>query len=440
MGVSLPRAPSPLKGTTTIRAADHTRLERNARVELETLKRDGPSSEVPLPSEAAKLPLREAAGYCLGVFLSVRIGLAVLAVVGVALIPANQPADVPGWPAPEAERGWSVVGSAWERWDGLWFLRIAEDGYRANDGSAAFFPLYPLATKVVSAAIGGHPLPASLLVSNAAFFLALMVFYLLSRFEYGKERAERAVLYMAIFPTAFFFFAPYSESVFLLCAASCILFARLGRWPPAALLGALACATRSIGLVLIPVLIVEAMLQIRSRPREERIRAAVVPVICSLSVGLGTAAYLFFWRLYDGDWLAPVGEQGNWLREFSWLPVTLRDGTHNAFDFIGVPNAGYYQLDAILVAIVVAAAVWVVMRARSTYAVYAVLSLLLPLSFVFVNRPFMSVPRFALVIWPLFWALAEFGRTPGRHSLVVGTSAAGLGVMTVLFVNWYFIF
>jgi hypothetical protein len=262
----------------------------------------------------------------------------------------------------------------------------------------------------------------------------------LSRREYGKERAERAVLYMAIFPTAFFFFAPYSESLFLLCAVSCVLFARLGRWPAAALLGALACATRSIGLVLVPVLIVEAVFQVRSRPREERARAALVPMICSLSVGLGTAAYLFFWELYDGDWLAPIGEQGNWQRDFSLLPVTLRNGTRNAIDFIGVSNGGYYQLDWILVAIVIAAAVWVVMRARPTYAVYTVLSLLLPLSFVFANRPFMSVPRFALVIWPLFWGLAEFARTPGRHNLVVATSAVGLGVMTVLFVNWYFVF
>jgi Mannosyltransferase (PIG-V) len=372
--------------------------------------------------------------------MAARISLALLALICVTLIPANEPADVPGWPAPEPDSRWSAVGTAWERWDGLWFLRIAEDGYSENDGSAAFFPLYPMATKVVSTLIGGHPLPASLIVSNVAFFLALVVFYLLSRLEFGKDTAERSVLYMAIFPTAFFFFAPYSESLFLLCAAACILFARLGRWPQAGLVGALACATRSIGLVLIPALIVEAVLQIRSRPRPERAGAMVAPAVFSLMPALGTFAYLLYWQLFGGDWLAPVGEQGNWLREFSWLPVTLRDGTRGAVDFIGVPSGGYYQLDWILVAALIAASVWVVMRSRPTYAVYTVLSLLLPLSFVFVSRPFMSVPRFALVVWPLFWALAAFARTPGRHNLVVAASAAGLGVMTLLFVNWYFVF
>jgi hypothetical protein len=395
--------------------------------------------ETARPSGAG-LPVRDAVTYSLKVFLSVRIGLAVLALIGVALIPANEPADVPGWPAPEPEPGWSTVATGWERWDGLWFLRIADEGYRENDGSAAFFPLYPLATKTVSVAIGGHPLPAALLVSNAALFGALVVLYLLTRLEYGRERAERSVLYLAIFPTAFFFFAPYSESLFLLTAVSCVLFARLGRWPAAALLGALACATRSIGLVLIPALAVEAFLQLRARPKEERARAAIVPALCSLAPATGTAGYLFFWQQFGNDWLAPVGEQGNWQREFSWLPATLRDGTRNAIEFIGVSNGGYYQLDWILVAAVIAAAVWVIMRARATYSVYAVLSLLLPLSFVFVNRPFMSVPRFAIVIWPLFWGVAAWANSETRHNLVVVASAVGLGVMTLLFVNWYFVF
>ena len=138
----------------------------------------------------ARMPVREAIRYCLGVFLAVRVGLLVLGIVAVGVVPPNDPADVPGWPAPAPESGWSEVGAAFERWDGLWFLRISEDGYRENDGSAAFFPLYPLATKVVATAIGGHPLPASLILSNVALFFALVAFYLLSRLEFDKDTAE----------------------------------------------------------------------------------------------------------------------------------------------------------------------------------------------------------------------------------------------------------
>jgi len=102
---------------------------------------------------------REGIRYCLTVFLAVRVGLFVLGLAAVALIPPLGPVSVPGWPAqPLPDPGWHNVFTSFERMDALWFLRIASDGYRSGDGSAAFFPLYPVAIRVVSWAIGGHPL------------------------------------------------------------------------------------------------------------------------------------------------------------------------------------------------------------------------------------------------------------------------------------------
>ena len=408
-------------------------------VKTTAVTRDPVAPEAPA-RRIDRAELKNAARYCAKVFLSVRIGLAVLAMIAVALVPQNSPADVPGWPAPRPEPGWSTATTAWERWDGLWFLRIADEGYRESDGSAAFFPLYPLVTGAVSLGIGDHPLPASIIVSNLALFAALVAFYLLSRLEWDEATARRAVLYMAVFPTAFFFLAPYSESLFLLLAASSVLFARMRRWLPAALLGALAGATRSIGIVLIPTLLVEAYLQWRVNPSRKP-TDLLGPAAASLFVGAGTFAYLLFWKLFGDNWWAPVGEQGNWQREFSFLTRTIINGTRNAIDYIGLPNGGYFQIDWLLVAVVIACTVWVVRRARATYTVYTLLSVFLPMSFVFASRPFMSVPRFAIVIWPLFWALARFSLgSERRHELVLAASCLGLGVMTVLFVNWYFVF
>ena len=61
----------------------------------------------------------------------------------VTLFPPLRAVGVPGWPAPSFEQGWHNAFAAWERFDALWFLRIAEGGYRLRDGSAAFFPLVP---------------------------------------------------------------------------------------------------------------------------------------------------------------------------------------------------------------------------------------------------------------------------------------------------------
>jgi hypothetical protein len=53
----------------------------------------------------------------------------------------------------------------------------------------------------------------------------------------------------------------------------------------------------------------------------------------------------------------------------------------------------------------------------------------------------MSMPRFVLPLFPAFWGLAlglERLRIPRSAALAVG--AAGLGILSVLTVNWYYIF
>ena len=406
-------------------------------IESPTGRAEGPGTERRTPLSRADV--RRAFDYSLKIFLVMRVGLTLVALASVALVPQNNVTDVPGWPAPELEQGISNVGTSFERWDALWFLRIAEDGYAENDGSAAFFPLYPLAVKAVSTVIGGHPLPAAILVSNLAFLGALMVMYLLSLFQFDEEIARRSCLYMAVWPTAFFFIAPYSESLFLLLAAGAVLCARTKRWGRAAVLGALAGATRSIGIALVPVLAIEAFLQY-GESKEKRPSDLVRPLAWSAAAAGGTLAYLAYWKATSGNWFAPIGEQANWAREFSFPLLTLWDGTVQAFRFVGVQFGGYALLDWLIVMPATALAVWVALRLRATYGLYVWASLLVPLSLIFGGRPFMSLPRFTLVMWPLFWGLAHWARKWNAHEAIVACSAVGLGMFTVLHVNWYWIF
>lgn len=385
-------------------------------------------------------PLREAAWYCLKVFLSVRIGLALLALLSVALIEPLEATSVRGWSAPENVAGWSNLVTAWERWDALWFLSIATEGYAEGDGSAAFFPLYPLLIRGISFLLGGRPLAAALLISNVAFLGALVVVYRLTIVEFGdRSKARRTVLYLAIFPAAFFFLAPYSESLFLLLAAGSMLAARTGRWPLAGSTGALAAATRSIGIVLVVPLAIEAWLQMSGR-RADRVRGLVERLWWAGFVAAGTLTYLGYWWSRSGDLFTPLRAQEGWSREFSLPWETLVDGGRVAFRFVGQYAAGFHQVEWLIVLLALTASVWVAMRARATYVAYTVLSLLMPLTLVFDGRPLMSIPRFVLPIFPLFWALAALGQRFRVHEPIVAVSAAGLGVLTLLFVNWYFIF
>jgi Mannosyltransferase (PIG-V) len=380
---------------------------------------------------------RQGIRYSLAVFLAVRLGLLILGLVAVELFPPLKPVSVPGWRAqPLPDPGWQNAFTSFERFDALWFLRIASSGYRTGDGSAAFFPLYPLAIRAVSWVMGGHPFGAALLVSNAAIACGLCVVYALTASERSIATARRTVLLVALFPTSFFFFAPYSESLFLLLAATTFWAARSRRWAAAGAAGALAALTRNVGIVLAPALVVEAFHQRREG------RGSVLPgLVAAVAVGLGTLGYLAFWWAKVGDWLAPIDQQANWQRTFSSPWATVVDGTRDAFRYLGNANGGYWLIDWLIVVPVVGASVFALLRYRPAYSVYLWGGLLIPLSFVFADRPLMSMPRFVLPLFPAFWALAELTerwRIPEKAVAAVG--AAGLALLVVLFVNWYYIF
>src|SRR5260370_18121499 len=67
----------------------------------------------------------------------------------------------------------------------------------------------------------------------------------------GELVGRRLLLYLCIFPTAFFFFAAYNESLFLLFTASSFLAMRRQQWWLAGILGLFAALTRSAGIFLV---------------------------------------------------------------------------------------------------------------------------------------------------------------------------------------------
>jgi hypothetical protein len=387
--------------------------------------------------------IRDGVRYCLLVFLGLRLGLTLLALLGLGLVPhAIDPVSVPGWRAPSLDQqGWHTIFTAWERFDGLWFLRIATGGYRVADHSAAFFPLYPLLTRAVSFVIGGHPYAASLLVSNASFAGALVVLYFLASSELSERAARKAVLYLALFPTSLFFLAPYSEAPFLLATLGAFWGARRGRWWVAGVCGAAASATRNTGVLVAAALAIEALHQWRE-PHDDHERGPLWPKLAwAAAASAGTIAYCLYWLVRSGRFLEPVHQQTNWLRQGSTPWHTLWQATRDAWLFLGQYPGGYHLMDWLITVPCMALAVYALLRFRPAYGFYACASIVVPLCFIFPGRPLLSVPRFLAVLFPIHWALADLaerGRLP--HHLVVGVSAAGLGALTILFVNWYYVF
>ena len=346
--------------------------------------------------------------------------------------------------------GWLV--DVWARWDSAWFLRIAEDGYGSDpERTPAFFPLYPALVGGLGRLLGGHFLLAGLAISMAAGAAAFALLFRLAEERLGAEGARRTVLYAALFPVSLFLGAVYSESLFLLLVLGAFLLAQRGRWLGAGGAAGLALLTRAFGLALLPAL---AILAWRSPDRRRAFAGlAVAPVVA--------AAYpLVLWRQIDEPW-AFLDAQDSWNRRLTWLgPLQgVWDGARAAWAgvrqiVVGADGRIYWPirdaepLHAAMVNVssflylVLFSALTVVAWRRfgAPYGLFAALSLLLPLSLPSERWPLLSLPRFGLVVFPLFLALAALaGGRPRLHTAIVAVSALLLGVAVVQWVTWQWV-
>ncbi|MGO9490304.1 MAG: mannosyltransferase family protein [Solirubrobacteraceae bacterium] len=371
------------------------------------------------------------------------------------------------------------------RWDSAWYLVIAHYGYRPDLGSFtaprdAFFPLYPLGLRALTW-LGSPPVLAGVLLSTAAFALALYGIHRLTSMELGAtatlrragtqapQAARLAVLVTAFAPMAFFFSAVYSESLYLALSVGLFWSARNGRWGLAGLLGGLAAATRSTGLVLaLPALMIYLY-----GPREDRQpdrlrsgRGRLLPryrlraeVLWLWLIPAGVAVFGAVLAAGGGGALAPFHSQDVWGRHFAGPFVGIWDGLVAAFEgarqLLSLQRSHVYfpaasgspsvaashnlTLLAFLLA-AIPALIGALRRLPLAYGAYVIAALALPLSYPVSSQPLMSLPRFEIVLFPLAIAagawLAEHPRW--RRPLLV-VSALLLAAFVAQFSTWHWV-
>ena len=344
--------------------------------------------------------------------------------------------------------------------DSWWYYTIVTQGYTMGSvqqqvqGTTAFFPLYPLLIKLTAGLVGNVFL-AGVLVTNLAFLVALGYLYALARREMDEQAAARTLFYLAAAPASIFFSAMYTESVFLALTVATFYYARERCWARAALAGALASATRNTGVLLLVVIALEGLHQqgVRFRPpslRSATLRAHYVrqcrlalaswrSLMAAALVPLGLLGYMAYLSNHFGDPLGFIHVEATWGRDVSGGGITKIIGTTRTQLGLG-PGAWAGHLNAIvllnlLITIGFGALVIAVARTmRPAYAVYAVLSFLIPLSTGSVG----SMVRYVLMLVPCYMLLGRWGRSGTVDRIVLGAFLPLMGYMAILYSHWYF--
>jgi hypothetical protein len=346
------------------------------------------------------------------------------------------------------ELGWPI--DIWARWDSVYYLQIAHHGYDTHQ-STAFFPLYPVCVGAVGRIFFGHYVLAGVVVSLAACLGTFVLLYRFAAPRFGEGAARRAVLYLALFPMSLFLQAVYPESLFMLLALVAFLCAERGRFGLAGIAAGGACLTRSMGFALLPAL---ALLAWRGSDRRRSL------------AGLALAPLLFLvfpiWLwLQRGDPFEFVGVQQVWSRYVSragplgglWDGVYA--GARGAWHVLHAPHPHLYHplanganpfhndiedvehLAYLVIFLALAVLVW--RWLGSAYGLFVAVGLAIPLSTPSHEWPLLSLPRFGLVLFPFFVALALVGRNARAHSAIVACSALFLGVSAVQWALWQWV-
>jgi hypothetical protein len=331
------------------------------------------------------------------------------------------------------------------RWDSVFYVSIAHSGYGVGEPFArAFFPLYPLTIRVFA---GFQSSPAALLISAyvialVSFLWALYIFHRLVEVELGAQLAWPALLLFAMFPGSVFFSTPLSESLFLLLTLGSFYAARMGRWPTAGILAALASGTRPVGIMLFvplgvlyfygPRADLPAVATRVAGSLRERLRP-VYPlrknVLWLVLIPAGALAYAVYLHFTYGSLANYQSSQAQWNRGFHGPFGAIVMATDQLFRNIGdLPHLNVDQVREFVeygvLLFVIVATVGTFRRLPAAYGLYVVASLALPLSFPSSDEALLSILRFTAVLFPLFMWLALFCEERRITAPVVALSAA----------------
>ena len=402
----------------------------------------------------------EALKVALLVYLPVRLGLSLFVAILFWVAPALAvplPVELMsrwGIPVPEGPLA-GLLLNPWLRYDTLWYLKTAVGGYELTEPNIQHLPLYPLLIRFLHELVGGHLALSALFISNLAFFLSLAYFYRLVRLDYNEAFSRRSAIYLAIFPTAFFYLVGYTESLFLLGSVAAFYYARRRSWLRSGVWGAFGALARPQGALILLPLVVE-FLQHEVFVKTTGVGADGRPPLPSPTAGGGGQAErdvlaTHVWRRWLKAWpllfiplsvglyalylhfsfglgVALESYTSYWQMSHSWLPGLALWLNLRALHLL---NNG---LDLAFALFGLAMTIWAMRTLRPAYWLFMALNLLIVISRPIAQYPLLSLPRFVLPLFPMYILLGQVGQnSPRTHRVIAYASLVLLLFFTAQF-------
>ena len=323
--------------------------------------------------------------------------------------------------------------------DGVHYLRIAQNGYTA-EFTRAFFPLYPLLIRFINfLPKGGLDLRiytdpsyfyTGMFLSGIFFIPALYFLFKLWKEEYSQKVANIVLLLLLSFPTAFYFGAVYSEALFLLLTVLVFWFTKKDKFLLAGIFAALAAATKIQGTLLFIFLAIELW------SKHKKCWTDLLGVIIS---PLGLVAYMILLQQSVGDPLYFLTSQPLFGAERSSLPIILLPQVIYRYIkiFLSVEPISLTYFIAFLEFLVTGALItgliWAFKKIKLSYWVFVVLAVIMPT----LTGTLSSMPRYALLAFPLLPLITLRFNKATRYIIIA--QAVLQAVLLTLFIRGYWV-
>lgn len=312
--------------------------------------------------------------------------------------------------------------SSLTNWDGGHFIKIAQFGYQEKH-QYAFFPFYPILIGLVETVIGDFRISA-VFISLICIFFGVQFFYDTLLNFFSKKNAEDSVLFLLLFPVSFFFLTAYTESLFFLLAVLAFNFMKKGKLLFATIAVMLISATRITGLAMVAVLIFQVLFK-------EGINKNNWYVLLS---PIGFVIYCCYLYIQTGNPFYFLVAESNWQRELTVPGINFWGAISALVKGVSF-DAGYIIFFEFIVSVF---GLGLVLRSFRflpfSFSIYGLFSLLFPLF----TSTLMSMPRFLLLVFPVFITISLLKNEKIKYVYKI-LCIFLLTIFTTLFITGYWV-